>query len=65
MGEAENYIIPGYDSNSSEIVFDGFSNPLYLSLGQELRLWFTEDFYNRGEHNNAGKSCADVYAKYS
>ena len=48
-----------------EIVFDGFSNPLYLSSGQELRLWFTEDFYNRGEHNNAGTSCADVYAKYS
>ena len=65
MAKHKRYIIPGYDSNSAEIVFNGFSNPLYLSSGQELQVWFAEDLYDRGEDNNGGTSCADVYAKYS
>ena len=31
----EKYKIPGYDSNSTEIVFVGLSNPLLLSSGQD------------------------------
>ena len=58
------YTIPGYTSNSKEIVFTGLTNPLLLSSGQELRLWYGEDFENRRESGNAGMSCADVYAKY-
>ena len=65
VAKDKRYIIPGYDSNSAEIVFNGFSNPLYLSSGQELQVWFAEDLYDRGEDNNGGTSCADVYAKYS
>ena len=55
------YTIPGYDSYSNEIAFTGFSSPLHLSSGQELRLMFKSD---RSDQDNAGETCADVYAKY-
>ena len=55
------YSIPGYDSHSNEIAFSGFSSPLHLLSGQELRLMFKPD---GSDYNNAGETCADVYAKY-
>ena len=58
------YRLPGYNSTSKEIMFVGLTNPLYMSSGQELRLWYSEDFINYHESNNAGTTCADVYAKY-
>ena len=58
------YRISGYDVNSKEIIFTKFSNLLCLSSGQELRLWYSSDLFNHSEHDNKGKSCADVYAKY-
>jgi len=58
------YTIPGYDAQSSEIVFSGFPNPLHMSSDGELRLWYGEDLENSGEDNNDGTSCTDVFAKY-
>ncbi|XP_029185899.2 uncharacterized protein LOC114953719 [Acropora millepora] len=58
----QTYSIPGYDSHSNEIAFSGFSSPLHLLSGQELRLMFKPD---GSDHNNAGETCADVYAKYA
>ena len=58
------YSIPGYTSNSKQIIFTGLTNPLLLSSGQELRLWYGEDFEDRWESGNKGMTCADVYAKY-
>ena len=58
------YTLPGYDAQSSEIIFSGFPNPLYLSSGQELRLWYEEDLIDQSEHDNNGTSCTDVFAKY-
>ena len=58
------YEIPGYNVNSGEIVFTSFSNPLLLSSGQELRLWYNEDLKNQSEHDNGGNACAEVYVKY-
>ena len=58
------YNLPGYDTSSKEIVFTGLSSPLLLSSGQELRLWYAEDYNNQYEANNAGMTCADVFAKY-
>ena len=65
MGKTSSYTVSGYDSNSTEIVFNGFPLPLHLSSGQELRLWYDEDLQNHTEGDNAGKSCADVFAKNS
>ena len=58
------YIIPRYDSNSTEIVVNGFPLPLHLSSGQELRLWYDEDFLNKTGADNVGESCAVVFAKH-
>ncbi|XP_074609607.1 uncharacterized protein LOC141863815 [Acropora palmata] len=66
MGQSHGsrYTLPGYDAQSSEIIFSGFPNPLHLSSGQELRLWYEEDLIDRSEHDNNGTSCTDVFAKY-
>ncbi|XP_015760575.1 PREDICTED: uncharacterized protein LOC107339772 isoform X2 [Acropora digitifera] len=64
MGIRAPYTIPGYDEQSSEIVFSGFPNPLHLSSDEELRLWYWEDLVDRSEHDNGGTSCTDVFAKY-
>ena len=64
MGRPSGYIIPGYNSNSTEIVFIGFPLSRHLSSGRELRLWYAQDLFNSSEYNNGGKSCADIFAKY-
>ncbi|XP_015760564.1 PREDICTED: uncharacterized protein LOC107339768 isoform X2 [Acropora digitifera] len=66
MGQSHGsrYTLPGYDAQSSEIIFTGFPNPLYLSSGQELRVWYEEDLKDQSEHDNSGTSCTDVFAKY-
>ena len=40
MSQTLSYIILGYDSNTTEIVWNGFPPPPRLSSGQELRLWY-------------------------
>ena len=64
MGQSSSYTIPGYDAQSSEIVFSGFPNPLHLSSDKELRLWYAEDLKDLTEIDNNGRSCTDVFAKY-
>ena len=66
MGQSQRsrYILPGYDAQSSEIIFSGFPNPLHLSSDKELRLWYEEDLRDHTEHDNNGTSCTDVFAKY-
>ena len=64
MGQSSRYTTPGYDAQSSEILFSGFPNPLHLSSGQELRMWYEEDLKNDSEFDNGGTSCADVFVKY-
>ena len=64
MGQSSHYNIPGSDVQSSEIVYSGFPNPLHLSSDKELRLWYFEDLADQSEHDNAGRSCTDVFAQY-
>ena len=64
MGQSSRYTIPGYDAQSSEIIFSDFPNPLPLSSDEELRLWYEEDLKDTSEHDNNGTSCTDVFAKY-
>ena len=64
MGQTSHYTIPGYDEQSSEIVFSGFPNLLDLSSDKELRLWYWEDLVDQSEGDNGGTSCTDVFAKY-
>ena len=63
-GKTSGYNLPGYHSNSTDVVFSDFPSPLQLSSGQELRLWFSQDYNNYRESNSGGTTCADVFAKY-
>jgi len=54
--------IPEYNSKSPELIYPYASNPVKVSAGQTLRLWYGEDLRHYTESDNSGKSCADVYA---
>ncbi|XP_015760557.1 PREDICTED: uncharacterized protein LOC107339760 [Acropora digitifera] len=58
------YTIEGYNSTSPEIIWKNFTNPISVTSGQELRLWFGEDLLDTSEGDNKGKSCTDVFALY-
>lgn len=58
------YWLPGYHENSSELVFNGLSPPVRVAAGDEYRIWYHEDFMDRGERDNDGHTCVDVYALY-
>lgn len=56
--------ILGYNSWSPELVFSVFSHPLWVSSGQQLRVWNGEDLVDYLETDNGGRVCCDVYARY-
>ena len=57
------YTLQGYHPDSTEIVFTNILNPLRLSSGQQLRVWYG-DLVDESEYDNSGSTCVDVYAKY-
>ena len=58
------YTLPGYHHNSTELVFRNLVNPLSVSSNQEMQIWYGQDWMDRGEEDNSGKTCVDVYAWY-
>lgn len=56
------YILPGYQENSSELVFNRLAPPLRVAAGEEYKIWYHEDFVDGEEFNNDGQTCVDVYA---
>ena len=50
--------------NSPTLVFNLLPTPLVVSIGQQFLIWYGQDLADYSEHNNAGKTCADVYALY-
>ena len=55
------YGLPGQTADSPELLFDNFSTPLHVSVGQEFQIWFTEDLYKCGHKDNGlGKTCVLV-----
>ena len=63
-GRLKWYKIPGYNSQSPEIVLSRFS-PTSVARGQRLRLWYGEDLANLSEGDNGGKVCCKVYVMYA
>lgn len=63
-GETKWSKIPGYTSLSPQILLSVFSDPVEITAGEELRLWYGEDLANKDEDDNEGKVCADVYGLY-
>ena len=58
------YSLPGYHHNSNELVFHNLFNSLSVSSNQEMQIWYGQDWMDRGEEDNSGKTCVDVYAWY-
>ena len=58
------YSLPGYHHNSTELVFRNLVNPLSVSSNQEMQIWYGQDWMDRGEEDNSGETCVDVYAWY-
>lgn len=57
------YYLPFTDAlHSDEIVFTNYENPVYLSKGAEVKIWFGEDLKNWNNSDNSGRVCVDVYA---
>ena len=56
--------IPGYNSLMPVIELKVFKDPINVSAGQQLRLWYGEDLTNWTEGDNGGRTCADVFILY-
>lgn len=54
---------PDTPRSSPELVLS-FFHPYSVHSGQELRLWYGEDFMNISEADNGGRACVDIYALY-
>ncbi|XP_078374815.1 uncharacterized protein LOC144658282 [Oculina patagonica] len=59
------YQLAGIGVNSTELVFNKLLTPLSVSVGQEFHIWYGQDLTDCTEYNNAGQTCADVYAWYA
>lgn len=60
------YYLPWATIDSSELVFDNLSSPLAVTGNEEFQVWFGEDLFNCGDHDNgAEKTCARVYGLYA
>ncbi|XP_022793012.1 neurogenic locus notch homolog protein 1-like [Stylophora pistillata] len=49
------YKIDGVDANSLSLEYNLLPNPLVVSVGQQLQIWFWQDLVNFTEENNFGK----------
>ena len=46
---SKEFRIKAYNSWSPELVFSVFSHPHWVSLGQQLRVWYTQDLWDFSE----------------
>ena len=57
--------LPKENAKSKELNLPLVSDrPYDVRNGQELRVWYTEDLTNGGDHDNGGRHCVHVFAKY-
>lgn len=67
-GLSQSSRIPGYRPFSSELVLSACSDPPNVTQGQELHLWYSKGSSTpsrESEGNQKGKSCSDVYARFT
>ena len=60
------YKIEDMDVNSTELLFNHLPSPIFVSNGQEFKVWYTEALLGKDycDRDNSGKICVDVYALY-
>jgi len=50
----------GLRPNSSVVAFSNFMNPARVAAGEEIRVWYGEDYFNSTEGDNQGTTCGNV-----
>lgn len=61
----QSYNLPWANTESEELLFDNFTTPRSVSVGQEFQVWYVEDLYSCHEDDNGPQqTCAEVYAWY-
>ena len=58
------YSLNGSTHTSPELVFRDLPKRVSVSRGQELQIWYGQDWVDWSEDNNSGITCVDVYAWY-
>lgn len=59
------YKISGVNAKTSKVlVFTNLAYPGYFKIGQELRIWYTEDLFDDDTKDNRGTHCVKAYAKF-
>ena len=61
VSKAGSYTLAGCTSSSSALVFCAPKKPHCVFANSELRLWYGPDLLGHNEHDNGGKTCAEVY----
>ena len=59
------YSLNGSNHTSPELVFRDLPNKVSVSRGQELQIWYGQDWIDWSQENNNGIACVDVYALYA
>ena len=61
-----NYKLEGFDQLSGYLKWDADKyDPIMLQQGEELKIWYGEDYNNIHEFDNDGEHCVEVYALFS
>ena len=58
------YVLEGVNQGSPELILGNLSRPLNLLKGQQLQIWYGQDWVGCSEHNNNGTTCVDIFAWY-
>ena len=59
--------LQGVDPQRSNVLayyYEQESDRPHVYKGNQFRIWFTEALLNKNEHDNGGKHCVKVYAKF-
>ena len=59
------YSLDGTTHTSPELLLADLANKVSVSRGQELQIWYGQDWIDYTEDNNSGMTCVDVYAWYA
>ena len=63
-GKKHYYGLEETGHKSTVLVYRNLSSLLPLARGQELQIWYGQDWIDCSEDNNSGATCVDVYAWY-